>query len=216
MKRTQHKLEIQKRVLDASRDLFVRQGYAKTTIKDIMREANIANGSLYHFFKSKDDILMHLAGEVFEKASEISDRLLIKKGGDPYIRSILEIALQLYIVLKHETLLESYLAAYNSWQISKIIIEKDIERQHALFDELSPCLTEDDYYARALASKGILHSFIQESMHSDADKNLKRIPSILTMFLLLYNLPPEQAKKKINKALKILKKEPIRFYNFEL
>jgi len=215
MKRTQHKLEIQKRVLDASRKLFVKQGYARTTIKDIMREANIANGSLYHFFKSKDEILMHLAEEVFEKASEVSDNLLIKQE-DPYIRSILEIALQLYIVLKHETLRESYLAAYNSWQISKFIIEKDIERQHALFDALSPELTEDDFYARALASKGIMHSFIQESMHSDADKNLKRIPSILTMFLLLYNLPPEQAKKKINKALKILKREPIRFYNFEL
>jgi len=169
-------------------------GYTRTTIKDIMREANVANGSLYHFFKSKDDILMHLAGEVFEKASEISDSLLIKQA-DPYIRSTLEIALQLYIVLKHESLLESYLAAYNSWEISKLIIEKDIERQHALFGKLSPDLTEDDYYARALASKGIMHCFIQESIHGDAAKNLKRIPSILTMFLSLYNIPPAKAKK---------------------
>ena len=38
-------------------DLFSRQGVDNTSIKDIAREAGVAQGLLYHYFASKDDLL---------------------------------------------------------------------------------------------------------------------------------------------------------------
>jgi TetR/AcrR family transcriptional regulator, transcriptional repressor for nem operon len=45
------------RILEAARTLFHEQGYAATGISTILREADVNSGSLYHFFKSKEDLL---------------------------------------------------------------------------------------------------------------------------------------------------------------
>ncbi|WDV45653.1 TetR/AcrR family transcriptional regulator [Clostridiaceae bacterium M8S5] len=44
-------------ILDATLTLFITNGYQKTTINDILHELNIAKGTFYHYFKSKEDVL---------------------------------------------------------------------------------------------------------------------------------------------------------------
>ena len=44
------------RVLAAARDLFGTQGYAATSIGDIIDRAAVSRGALYHHFDSKDDV----------------------------------------------------------------------------------------------------------------------------------------------------------------
>lgn len=46
------------RLLEAARRLFHEQGYHATGISTILREAGVNSGSLYHFFESKDDLLL--------------------------------------------------------------------------------------------------------------------------------------------------------------
>jgi AcrR family transcriptional regulator len=47
-------------VMRAAVHLFVRKGIDGTTIKDIAREASVAEGALYRHFKSKDDLAWYL------------------------------------------------------------------------------------------------------------------------------------------------------------
>ncbi|WP_313342259.1 TetR/AcrR family transcriptional regulator [Sedimentibacter sp.] len=44
-------------ILDAAEKLFLTKGYEKCTVNDILKEVDIAKGTLYHYFKSKEDIL---------------------------------------------------------------------------------------------------------------------------------------------------------------
>ncbi|MGF6905835.1 TetR/AcrR family transcriptional regulator [Fusobacterium sp. PH5-44] len=44
-------------VLDIAESLFYTKGYSKTTINDILNEAGIAKGTLYYYFKSKEEIM---------------------------------------------------------------------------------------------------------------------------------------------------------------
>ena len=44
-------------IIDAAMRVFARQGYANATNKDIAREAGITAGLIYHYFKSKEDLL---------------------------------------------------------------------------------------------------------------------------------------------------------------
>jgi len=44
-------------ILDAAEDLFAVKGYRGTTISDISKEMGVAQGMLYYYFKSKEDIL---------------------------------------------------------------------------------------------------------------------------------------------------------------
>lgn len=48
------------RVLDAAMGLFHRNGYTATGVSAILAEAGIHSGSLYHFFPTKEDLLLAL------------------------------------------------------------------------------------------------------------------------------------------------------------
>ena len=46
------------RLIEAARDLFVTQGYSSTGIAQILKTAGARSGSLYHFFPTKEDLLL--------------------------------------------------------------------------------------------------------------------------------------------------------------
>ncbi len=56
-RRDQQAQETRARLIETALDLFSRQGVDNTSIKDIAREAGVAQGLLYHYFAGKDDLL---------------------------------------------------------------------------------------------------------------------------------------------------------------
>ena len=47
-------------IIDAAIRVFARSGYYNSRVSDIAREAGIASGTIYLYFKTKDDILVTL------------------------------------------------------------------------------------------------------------------------------------------------------------
>lgn len=68
-------------IVEAARTLFYQRGYARTSFSDIVSHTGIQRGNIYHYFKTKNDILdaviNHLASEYREALSawdaELSD-----------------------------------------------------------------------------------------------------------------------------------------------
>ncbi len=56
-------MKAKEKILDVVLELFEENGYEKTTINDICERANISNGAFYHYFKSKQDILIEVLAE---------------------------------------------------------------------------------------------------------------------------------------------------------
>jgi len=50
-------------IIDAAIRVFARSGYYNSRVSDIAREAGIASGTIYLYFKTKDDILVRLFRE---------------------------------------------------------------------------------------------------------------------------------------------------------
>lgn len=48
---------IRDKIIDTAWRLFHENGFSKTTINDIIREAGISKGTFYYYFRSKDDML---------------------------------------------------------------------------------------------------------------------------------------------------------------
>lgn len=48
---------VQDQVLRAALDLFSTQGYATTSVQEIVAAAGVTKGAMYHYFSSKDDLL---------------------------------------------------------------------------------------------------------------------------------------------------------------
>ena len=44
-------------VTNAAVELFAAQGYAKTSVQQIVTAAGVTKGAMYHYFTSKDDLL---------------------------------------------------------------------------------------------------------------------------------------------------------------
>jgi TetR/AcrR family fatty acid metabolism transcriptional regulator len=66
------------RILEAAVKVFARQGYFQSTIAQIAGEAGVADGTIYLYFKNKDDILVQFFSyktkQVFERFREEVDR----------------------------------------------------------------------------------------------------------------------------------------------
>lgn len=50
-------MNVQDQVLRAALDLFSTQGYATTSVQEIVAAAGVTKGAMYHYFASKDDLL---------------------------------------------------------------------------------------------------------------------------------------------------------------
>ncbi|MEQ9363308.1 MAG: TetR/AcrR family transcriptional regulator, partial [Leptospirales bacterium] len=51
-------------ILDASFELFARQGYAALTMRKIATELQISTGTLYHYFSTKESIFEEMFGHM--------------------------------------------------------------------------------------------------------------------------------------------------------
>src|SRR5437867_9911227 len=56
---------VRRAILDAARDLFVREGYANVSIRKIAERIEYSPAAIYGYFPSKDDIFFALAEEGF-------------------------------------------------------------------------------------------------------------------------------------------------------
>ena len=56
-------METKARIFNASKRILQKQGYEQLSIKNICEEAGVSNGSFYHHFKTKDDLLSYYIEE---------------------------------------------------------------------------------------------------------------------------------------------------------
>ena len=68
-KRQQQALDTNQRIQDKAFALILERGYENITISDICGAAGVSNGNFYHYFSSKDDVLL-FCYENFDKLIE--------------------------------------------------------------------------------------------------------------------------------------------------
>ncbi|MBA2727307.1 MAG: TetR/AcrR family transcriptional regulator [Parachlamydiaceae bacterium] len=71
-KPNERKLEI----IRAARDLFLKKDYDKTTMQDFMNHLGIAKGTIYHYFKSKEELLEAVVEDISNQHLEKMQTLM--------------------------------------------------------------------------------------------------------------------------------------------
>ncbi|HTU96196.1 MAG TPA: helix-turn-helix domain-containing protein [Solirubrobacteraceae bacterium] len=67
--------ETRERILDVAQDLFTRQGYDKTSLRDIAERLQITKAALYYYFERKEDLLVELHRRLHELGANVLDEL---------------------------------------------------------------------------------------------------------------------------------------------
>src|SRR5437763_3257095 len=62
-------------LLDAAVRVFARKGFHASRVGDIAEEASVAHGLLYHYFRSKDEVLETIFREAWERLATETDRI---------------------------------------------------------------------------------------------------------------------------------------------
>jgi AcrR family transcriptional regulator len=78
-------------LLDAAQKVFYDRGYADATIQDVAEELGILKGSLYHYIKTKEDLLVALFDDLHAGIDEVIREVAAVPGLDPLER------LELYV-----------------------------------------------------------------------------------------------------------------------
>ena len=71
------------RILDAAVKVFAERGFHSATVAEIAREAGVADGTIYLYFKSKDDLLLRLFDEKMTALVEEARTALAKEPDAP-------------------------------------------------------------------------------------------------------------------------------------
>src|SRR5262245_38633241 len=83
--------EKRKRILQAAVKVFARKGYFAARVSEIAKKAGVADGTIYLYFKSKEDILVRLFDEVMaEQAKEVGKAVARRSSAPERLRVIAE------------------------------------------------------------------------------------------------------------------------------
>lgn len=66
-RKEREKAEMRERILDAAMKMFLEEGYAKTSIRNIADAIEYSPGTIYLYFKDKDELLYEVQGQAYLK-----------------------------------------------------------------------------------------------------------------------------------------------------
>jgi len=111
------------RIVDAAKDIFELKGYEKATVSEIVRRADIAQGTFYHHFDSKADLPAALTQRYKQIIFSQGEQILLKSGN-----TTLSQALETLIHMIFATA-ETYGSVFSMVASSSLLTDEISERE---------------------------------------------------------------------------------------
>ena len=90
MARNNSKENTRVRIINSAKKLFAEQGYRKTTIVDISKQAGLSEAALYEYFQGKEDLLLTIPDLwVSELLEDLDEQLFGVRGAENKLRKYL-------------------------------------------------------------------------------------------------------------------------------
>jgi len=190
------------KIVKISRRLFLEQGYENTTVRQVLKKARLSTGSLYNFFKNKEEILLFSLKDALLEISSLTDSMAVKYN-EPMLRYALGIALGISEIFKHKPLFNFYNAIYKNESAENFMISLKVTRMKNLLNDLNLHFTDNEIHARVLAIHGATRALMLATINKQLSANLNDIYSLIIKIALSeFNIP----RKKIDKIISLTSK----------
>ena len=147
--------ETKERIFQAAKRILQKSGYEELSIKNICEEAGVSNGSFYHHFKTKDDLLSYY---IEDQPSIDPDRLELPKNKEDAKETIIHVYLN-YVKYCKELGVE-FMAGYYTPHNQALNPTIRTERPY-------PIVTVQHYLERALGANAIQLNLKIEELTTD-------------------------------------------------
>jgi AcrR family transcriptional regulator len=149
---TQYKSEVRERIIESAVECFAKTGFDRTKMDDIANLSNLSKGTLYLYFKSKEDLFYGICESSLKKVKEQLNSMLITKEnlvldaerfydyfqeGENRYRNIviLEMSIEATrnprlrrVLMQHQVNRHQVISEFIGLQISKGFARKDIDK----------------------------------------------------------------------------------------
>ena len=127
------------RILEAAVRVFAERGFFNATVAEIARAAGVADGTIYLYFKSKDDLLLRLFEEKVSELQEAAQAALAQEATAP-ARLRRFIQLHLALVEKNPDLASVLIVELR--QSAQVVQQRDKARLSAYLDVIAQVVRE--------------------------------------------------------------------------
>lgn len=93
----------QKQIIEASIELFAKKGYHATSVQEIVDEANIAKGSFYNYFESKEDLILSMYDYYHALLTENMNKAIVEDDAKTSLINQLEVYFN--FIIEHKSLI---------------------------------------------------------------------------------------------------------------
>ena len=196
---------VRNKIIKISRRLFLEQGYENTTVRQVQKKARLSTGSLYHFFKNKEEILLFALKDALLEISSLTDSMAVKYN-EPMLRYALGIALGISEIFNYKPFFNFYSAIYKNESAENFMISLKVTRMKALLNDLNLHFTDSEIHSRILAIHGATRALMLAQINKQLSANFNDIYSLIIRIALSeFNIPGKKIDKIIKLTTKIIK-----------
>ena len=186
------------KILRVSTTMFLEVGYSKTSPQMIAKELKVSTGNLTYYYPTKEHLLAVLTDLLCKYQWK-----MIKEEADDGISSLLALCFELMTMAaaceESEVAKDFFVSTYQSPKCLEIIHNNDTARAKEVFAEYCPDWTDEQFREAEILVAGIEHATLNA-----IDKTVPleiRISGALNTIMMIYNVPEEIRRIKIEKVL---------------
>ncbi|HIJ67898.1 MAG TPA: TetR/AcrR family transcriptional regulator [Deltaproteobacteria bacterium] len=171
------------RLLDAARQLFMRQGYAVTTMAQVVQRARTSIGNCYFHFPNKEALLRGIVEDFAQRiAREIDAATAIAPGGPAQLA--IALARGVEIVLEQKELARVLLVETRQPELRSLVLEYFAARLTDLLDEAGVTNLSAERRWIVLAYEGSIFQLLEAVVTGELQEDART----LARFLIRWNL----------------------------
>jgi AcrR family transcriptional regulator len=208
MKQRNSTEEKRRRITGVALRAFLRGGYEKTSMREILKAAGISTGSFYYLFGTKEAILNSVFESVLNDfrsyAGEISREYQV-----PLLAMSVTAAVQITSILENEEI-------FNIWRLSWVIRSTEesfvrfrVRATKRIFQDADLGFTygDDEIYARELAVNAAAGALMEAKYKGYVNLKSMDIFSLIgRMWFSAFGIPELEREKVIEKTTQLMKK----------
>lgn len=185
-------------IIRVAAQLFIEEGYSKTTFARVAKELDISTGNITFYFPSKEHLLAVLAEELFDFQTWLMD-YEAKEGASSLLSYCLELTSIAAACEEDEITRDFFISLYSSQMILNRIRENDVQKTKKTFAPYRPDWTDEDWKVTENVVSGIEYATIM-TYKNDVPLDI-RVEKALDSILMLYGVPEELRRQKTERVL---------------
>lgn len=181
---------VEARILAAAVQLFARKGFDGTSVQEIVAEAAVTKGAMYHYFTSKDDLLYEIYNQLLSRQLADLERILAD-GGSP--RETLRAIIMALVCTTAEQIDEAKVYGREQHKLDEGHLEAvraNRRRYHVTFRELIEAAQRDGVFSTTTPAEtvtlivlGVVNE-LPKWYRPDGPKPAEQIASEIVTFVL--------------------------------